>query len=107
MPDLETRLQRALRPRYCYQVVSGNGSAVYGSLLRTLATAREFAILVSRSRKIVVELERVLELPGGGRRYWMMHGKRWKLWDPAADIEERKPALVWNGEEAGEEVPSG
>ena len=26
------------------------------------------------------ELERVLELPGGGRRYWLKRGGRWQLW---------------------------
>lgn len=84
-----------MRPRYQYQVVSG--AALFGKPKASLRKARESAATIARpsldpGRYVgTLEIERVLELPGGGRRYWRMAGRRWTT-DWHRKIEDRKPA---------------
>lgn len=40
------------------------------------------------------EIERVLHLSGNGRRYWMLRGSRWVLWNAREDASVRKPAFI-------------
>jgi hypothetical protein len=78
--------------KYLYQVVSG--AALFGKVSKALWAARGKAELLAASAAGAhgpFEIERILELPGGGRRYWRLRGKRWTT-DWHAPIEERKPA---------------
>jgi hypothetical protein len=95
-----------MRPRYQYQVVSG--AALYGSPKVSLRKARESAAQVVRVAALdpgrhvgTLEIERILVLPSGGRRYWRMAGRRWTT-DWHRDLEERKPA--WSLSATGEQT---
>jgi hypothetical protein len=68
--------------KYLYQVVTAQGHGEHGSPFSSLAQAKDAA---SRMRTTWpdVEVERVLELPGGGRRYWLHQDGRWMLWERA------------------------
>ena len=78
-----------MRPKYTYQVACGAERLTTPS--GSLKMARALAARLTRPG-MWVEIERVLYLPAGARRYWLQTGKRWKLWDPSVEAGVRKPA---------------
>lgn len=91
------------RPRYTYRVVTHNGAGVYGGEYRSLPKAREAALQLARREAPILErigyvdefeIERSLEVHPHSFRYWMRQGKRWVLWDPHRDVDDRKPDFV-------------
>lgn len=74
------------RPRYRYRTVSG--ASEWGAL-KSLPKARQH-VCALRVKHPEAEVERVLELPGGARRYWRWRGGRWSfhnMYDPTpADL---------------------
>lgn len=79
MADLESRLDRALRPTYRYLAVTSCGIGVHTGLI-SLKQARAS---VERLKATMpdAEVERVQVLDGGGHRYWLKRGSRWVPWD--------------------------
>jgi hypothetical protein len=61
--------------QYRYQVVSG--PCLWAREQKTLAAARSIARCLAGRGFGPYEVERVLELDSGGRRYWVQEGRRW------------------------------
>ena len=80
--------------RYMYQVKSGAG--IYSEPTASAAHVKALVQKIAEEHHLRdewVEVERILLLPGNGRRYWLQWGKRWRLYlggEPPASV--RKPA---------------
>lgn len=85
------------RPSYRYRVVSNNGAGVYGHETGRLARAKEHAEELAGAwpENGPFEIERLLYLPDGGRRYWVRQRSRWVPWDSRRNAEARQPDWVW------------
>jgi len=83
---------------YTYSVVSHNGSGVMASGFKRCADAKRAAERIAARESTVklgpFEIERVEHI-GSARRYWMRQRSRWVLWNPHADIEDRKPDWIY------------
>ncbi len=91
------------RPKYLYRVVTHNGAGVHSGYYRSLPKAREACRTIAEREGEVLErigylnefeIERVQEVRPGTHRYWMRRRKRWILWDPHLDVDDRKPDFV-------------
>lgn len=74
--------------RYQYRIV--DGCAVFGRLYRSLPAARLWATELRQRRPELemngFEIERSLELPCGGRRYWRLNRGKWTLGQIHLDV---------------------
>lgn len=76
-------------------MVTCNGAGVHATS-RKLADARAMASRIAKEYDWgPVEIERVEHLDGGSVRYWMRQRKRWVLWNPRRDVEDRQPDWLW------------
>lgn len=66
---------------YQYELVAGMGYFGKPARLREAKAA----LPSLRLRHPNAEIERVLTLPTGGRRYWRWRRGRWRLWDARDD----------------------
>ena len=79
------------RPHYRYQAVSG--ASIWGGLTG-LKKARQ-RVCALRVTRADAEVERVLQLPGGGRRYWRWRNGRWD-WSKLYDDPSPKDLAKWD-----------
>ncbi len=83
---------------YWYRPVTSNGAGVYGTRVWRRMSDPELRRLCSEIAERhgeLVEIERILQLPSGGRRYWMRTGERWTLYDAQRGPDVRKPWPRW------------
>jgi hypothetical protein len=86
---------------YGYRVVTMNGHGVHGPTHRSLRAAKRMAErLTQREREGAYplgpyEIERVLDLEGGGHQCWMRRRSRWVQWAHDEPLEAREPDWPW------------
>ncbi len=82
-----------MKGRYSYRVISG--AAVFGNEHATLPKAKAYAqsVRACSGWPAPLEIERVQELAGGARRYWVQSHGRWVHWD--ASLGTAKERRAW------------
>jgi hypothetical protein len=80
-----------------YEVVSCNGAGVHLPEHEFLADAQRHAERLAERSPILgpFEIQQVITLDSGGRRYFMREGTRWTLWDARRGADVRKPDWIW------------
>lgn len=83
-----------MKPSYTYEVVTCSGSGVWSQEYFRLRDA------VARCRQTdsEAEVERILLLPSGNRRYWLWRRGRWQLYGQCPFDASKKDLAHWHGE---------